>query len=347
MLKDNTIFVLGAAYSKEFGLPLGDGLKEKIISALPRAIEGGGDENLVRLINLQKRPVWGEAANTLRNALPYAASIDNLVEHHKNDIEIVQVAKWAIATVISKEESKSELGSANSVNKLSLKNIGNIRTNGYHDLFKLVVSGVSKDNLKNAFSKLKIITFNYDRTLEVFLRIAVAHHSNLTSLESEEVVSSATILHGYGVLDPQNQIQDLNSTFNAIKDPDQIRIMASGIRTFSEKNISGEDEPLKHLLSEADRVIFLGCAFHRQNLDLIWPDHFRADEIYGTVYVPAPEDPAGHAKPDIATFSKASIQSLESRMGTWNIGGRMPVSMMLDAMTCRQLIARYGVRWTE
>ena len=349
MLAENTVFVLGAAFSREVGLPLGEGLKQKILSALPasRPGDGGGDEKLRWLIDRQPGTAWYDAVRTIRQALPFAASIDNLVEHHQQDETVVQVAKWAIATAIAREEAASDLGDNRVQKQRSLKDLYAIETTGYHDLFRLIVAGVPRARLDQAFSRLKVITFNYDRTLEAFLIRAVAAHSALPVEQAIAIVRQATIHHAYGVLDSQAQLQPFPVRFAPIADPAHIPALAEGLRTFSEKQGPGEAFPIKHMVSRADRVIFLGCAFHRQNMELIRPDELYASEVYGTVYIPAPVDPAGYATPNIDTFSAPSIIALQSALKGWShphIGKEM--AFYLSAMTCRQLIAQYGVRWT-
>lgn len=346
MLKDATVFVLGAAFSKEVGLPLGEGLKEKILGVLPTGPDGGGDQQLRHLLNLQGNPQWYDAATTLRVALPFAASIDNLVEHHQNDPTVVQVAKWAIATAIASEEVSSWLGEGQRRKVVKLNEINRMEASGYHDFFRLIVSGVPAEGLAEAFSRLKIVTFNYDRTLEAFLIRAVAAHSARPIAEAREIVANATILHAYGKLDAEGAIEAAPSLFRSIMMPGQIEQLARGLRTFSEKRISGEDEPIQLMMANAQRIIFLGCAFHRQNLRLIRPPSIQAESVYGTVYVPAPVDPAGHAAPSIYSFSEPTILNLTSVFTEWTNGQRRP-STYLDALTCRQLIAKHGTDWTH
>jgi hypothetical protein len=351
MLEHNTVFVLGAAFSAEMDLPLGDGLKKDIIRILPNGQDGGGDRLLRELIESQGNPLWQDASALLKAALPYAASIDNLVEHHQNDAAVVTVAKWAIARAISLRETICPLGPEYSPRKTGHLESTNLPFTGYHALFRLIVAGVPKNQLQVAFSRLKVITFNYDRTLEVFLARAVAAHSGLAIAEAESVVNQATVFHAYGSLDTTAQIPANRRGFAPLDHRDQIKVLSEGLRTFSEKIRSGEDQGLREEMREADRVVFLGCAFHPQNLRLIRSRGFKAGEVYGTVYVPAPTDPFGHATPSLAEFSATSIDALTKELIEWRDPlaqtGLSAATCYLRPMTNSQLIAHFGMRWCE
>ncbi|WP_156363171.1 hypothetical protein [Brevundimonas sp. Leaf168] len=343
MLRPSTTFVLGAAFSADLGLPLGEGLKLKLVEVLPKNHGEGGNEKLRWLLGQHGNPEWFDASRTLRAALPYAASIDNLVEHHQHDHVLVQVAKWSIACAIALEEQRSAIGSKPAGRALEAGN-----SSVYHQLFRLIVAGVSRRNLDEAFKRLQVITFNYDRTLEAFLVRALAAHSGLSTEAAEEVVSHATILHAYGALG-QDENGNAPRQFTEVQSSDGIEQLARGIRTFSEKVQSGESDLLRHIVRDSERLIFLGCAYHKQNLNLIAPQaQLLADEVYGTVYVPPPADPDHHAAPDLEMFSMPANAALRSTLLHW----RQPFSseetrLFLQPMTCRQLIAQHGINWIE
>jgi len=351
VLKHHTLFVIGAAMSAELGLPLGAKLKENMIGILPIGRDGGGDALLRNLIEQQGNTLWQDAALLIRTALPYAASIDNLVEHHSDNDIVVTVAKWAIARAIGIAETKSDLGPEKPVSRPdSLKIAPEIKETSYHALFRLIVAGVPRRNLGEAFARLQVVTFNYDRTLELFMERAVAHHSGVSAAEARRIVGRATILHAYGVLDPENIVPENRASFQPLTLPGQIQHVAAGLRTFSEKRGSGENHPIIEAMHYAERIIFLGCAFHRQNLALIKPRELTAEDIFGTAYIPAPEDPLHHSRPSLADFSAPTIASVGNELSSWydqmNPNQRSP-NLYFHPMTISQMIAHYGFRWSQ
>jgi len=59
------------------------------------------------------------------------------------------------------------------------------------------------------------------------------------------------------------------------------------VKTTTESTDSGDDEiaDLRHAVNAADRLVFLGFAYHRQNMQLLWPQNAPRREngrVFGT-----------------------------------------------------------------
>lgn len=342
MLKPNTVFVLGAALSAELGLPLGWQLKDQIMRLIPRN-GATPDEPFADLIHANEQT--RSALDNLRAALPLAASIDNLVEHRGDNDQFVSVSKWAIARAISKAELACPLGIK--VGERTLPT-----DNSYAALFQLIVGGVPRHRMEQAFSRLHVVTFNYDRTLEVFLHRAIIAYSGVTADEATGILDQATIVHAYGALGASEEGSVRPRGFRDDRAWQRIAADANGLRTFSEKEDSESIMIIRRELQAAERMVMLGCAFHPQNLRLIQPDITRLSMVYATAYAPPPADRDGHAAPPFDKFSLQQGASLERAVSRWHsqqdhVPSNLRFSFHIEAMTCRQLIALHGGAWTE
>ncbi|MFZ4166989.1 hypothetical protein [Brevundimonas sp. NPDC058933] len=342
MLDNGLVFVLGAGFSAELGLPLGWRLKQAIADIIPSR-KGGGNEH-VSWAFLQDRDVEVamNASEQLRRALPLAASIDNLVEHLSSNKDVVSCAKIGIAATILQSERQSTIfGPAGSGLSVASHNTA------FADLFRLIVGSVPLNRMDYAFSRLKVINFNYDRCLEQFMTRAVMDYSGTDLRRAQEIVSQATILHPYGSLGPLTSKADFGQKLDWI----DIKAVSENIRTFSEEIGSKEHTDIKSLASSASRLVFMGCAYHRQNLDLIRPDTNTLSRVDGTMYSPLPVDPDGHATMSMSAFNEPAISELVSKISDWPRGAslvRMNTRQFrIEALSNRQLIARHGTEWVQ
>lgn len=345
MIRENTLFVLGAGFSAELGLPLGGRLKSDIVGVMPDGVAGGGHQTMSWLVNKG----WDEnsrAASAIRAGLPLAQSIDNFVEHHQADDHIVRIAKWGIALCIAKAEYATGL----SIEPRHHRDRRPVDPdNAYGDLFRLITAGVSIMNLAAAFERLQVITFNYDRTLEIYLRKALQDYSGLDRDAASEIVGRATILHAYGMLGTQSTEQTTKLQFHDGSNAQLVEQDAQGIRTFSESVASDDDERIKAMTATAERVVVLGCALHRQNMALLKPRFSRLVDAYATVYLVPPHDE--HARPSMTDFCEPILSDFKDHMLGWHdqdlVLRRSNFRSHARTMNNRQLIAHFGNRWTE
>lgn len=343
MLRLNTVFVLGAALSSEMGLPLGNGLKNKILDLLPPEHARSGDEAFEFL--RRNRPDVGPSIAALRNALPLAASIDNLVQHRGHDRQFVTVAKWGIARAIALAEQSSLLRHDQAEDQ-PLMPYGN----SYEALFHLIVAGVGIESLPAAFGRLRVVTFNYDRTLEVYLHRAIQAYSGIGADRAADILRRAEIIHAYGALGADNEGSTRTLEFRPDSSPGRIELDAAGLRTFSEKEDSASVNVIRGMVAGAERLIFLGCAFHDQNLRLIQPQLNQLQAVYATAYSPPPPDQ--FAQPAFDRFSLKQADPMRNAIRRWpaqqnHIHVDDRIAFQIEAMTCRQLITMYGSEWRE
>lgn len=280
------VLIVGAGASKEAGLPLGVELKSKIADALDLQFEYGGtltngNPNITRALRLLVQGENGRqgdigphahAAWMIRDAMIQAASIDNFIDAHKDNNLITECGKLSIATCILEAESKSNL-------KIDRTNVNNtinfklLENTWYNAFFKLLVEGCQLKDIGKRLSEVSIITFNYDRCIELYIHAALRVYYGVDMTEASSLLSELKIIHPYGFIGslawPHNYP---NIEFGATPQPHQLIEIANGLKTFTE----GTDEKhsaikeIRSLINKADRLAFLGFAFNKQNLDLLY-----------------------------------------------------------------------------
>src|SRR5262249_46984985 len=121
MLRNKTVFVVGAGASKEFDLPLGYDLGLQIQRALDIKFEMGnrlvsGDGQIYTWLQrhvqqLGERDVnpWLYACWRICEAIPHHNSIDNLIDNYAGEEKVELCGKLGIAKLMLVAEQKSKL----------------------------------------------------------------------------------------------------------------------------------------------------------------------------------------------------------------------------------------------
>jgi hypothetical protein len=138
---------------------------------------------------------------------------------------------------------------------------------------------IPRGNVSSAFDNICFIIFNYDRCVEYFLLHAL---QKLYGMESEEeakaIVDNLDIEHPYGVI-------DRNIPFGAIKAT--YHDMAESIKIYTEQAANAViTDSLIAKVKSATHIVFLGFAFHNQNMKLLKPTEpmTASKRIFGTAY---------------------------------------------------------------
>jgi hypothetical protein len=283
---DPLVLVLGAGASKEVGLPIGTELTKSIAEALNFKIDyflrlTGGDDRIRECIyKLAQAPNnshatpddYYRAAMKIREAMPLALSIDNFIDSHRADNKIAQIGKLAISACILRAEKGSTLylDRSNLYNKLDFENIAGT---WFASLFSLISQYCSYEELEIRFSRLTVISFNYDRCFKHFLRQALLTYYSLTELQAESIASKVSILHPYGSVG-RMRFETGGSGIDYGEQPvsDDLLKSAEGIKTFTESTDPAAEEikTLRESIANAKTLVFLGFGFHPMNLELLY-----------------------------------------------------------------------------
>lgn len=357
MFHKKTVFVLGAGFSQEFKMPVGGGLAGAIGALL--SSDGPKEARFRNLMRAELR--LGERVDRvcrdMAGALKYALSIDNLVEHYSTHEDFPLVAKHAIARAILDAERKANIKAARA-GAQGYELSESCAKSAAAAITLLALRGVSRGNIHEAFRNVAFINFNYDRCFDAYIYTHLREYSLLSHKEVLEILEDLSVWRPYGHLGPISGPEGPDRTIMPLGAPeDDERLMrllpfASKLKTFSESEASPGHEEAKRWIAEAEQIIFLGCAYHPQNLELLGdqPLPGRRPRIYGTYYRPPPTDPGGQAQPSMAEFIGPGLEALADRLlqrlcepGMHRFEDGAP---NLHGLTCRQLVDMYEHTWT-
>lgn len=311
MFNRATTFVIGAGCSREYGLPLGDGLKERIATKLqnlrhphtrrPRdefVISFDDDEDTefskaVMKVAGDEWPVWFTIGAEMADGLRHASSIDRYLDIHRNDPIKVKLGKMAIARCLIHAEKSSSLPSEPH-EALDLGEIARV-ADGPHWLHQLLLrmqEGVRLENFHEVLNNLTFICFNYDRVIEHYLYHAIQSLGGLSNDQTTNIMRNLRIFHPYGSLGRLEWQPDIHGGgpgiyFGAnIDDSNTIASLGEDLRIFTE-TIQENDEirGIRAAMFESETIVFMGFSFLEQNLALIRPHgRSRAEKVYATSF---------------------------------------------------------------
>lgn len=295
MFKSNTVVVLGAGASNEIGLPLGTHLKRSISKIcrfkfdFGRFVAGDGEffDELRRCEHFRTSDGANRiqrACQKISNGIGFVSSVDNFLEMHANDPDIQLCAKCAIASLVLRGERKSDLyvDQSNAYNRLSADVLDG---KWYQELAHVLFEGVREGDVSDALGRVTFVSFNYDRCLEWFLLQAMTGVYALDRSKAEQLLSSSTVLHPYGDIGAVSWASG-RSDFYGCESHGSLGQIASRILTYTEKATPQVVQRVRSAIQKAEMVVFLGFAFHAQNMDLLLSDDLdgtrQASTIIGT-----------------------------------------------------------------
>jgi hypothetical protein len=284
MLDRPTVFVIGAGAGHGLKMPLGDRLSEIIADKVNIHKDGtnllsGNNEILEIVERLARTKKIGltefiSAGRMIASGVRHSRSIDNYVHTHRDKPMVGCVAKVAIVHTILKAERDSALWINPSKHPYEFQDEPSVRQSWMYDFFTLLQDQIiESENLDQIFDNLSIINFNYDRCIEHFLLRALLDlfptkgEGILTELINEKL----TIIHPYGIIGklPWQTRQDA-VPFGAEQRRHDIAQLSTQIRTYHEQITDNEElRKIRTLIADAERIIFLGFHFHKQNMELL------------------------------------------------------------------------------
>lgn len=341
MLRQKTLFIVGAGGSKEFGLPLGGELAGRIASALNYETDTfgtmqGGDGNVLRALHRECRDnnengsAFAVACRRICDAIPHHNSIDNLIDNHADEPRVAFCGKLAIAHQILAGERSSSLyiSPSNTYNEIGFNRVANTWLPA---LFKMMQDGVSRTNVERFFENAAFITFNYDRCIEHYFYRALRKAYTLTEAQAAQIVGRASIQHVYGSVGalPWQTTTSLQHAAFGSEDVD-LRTAAKSLRTYSEHN---DDDAamtgIRNTVQASEAVVFLGFGYLRTNLELLWP-HNESDPtlVLGSTY----------------GLSEFNISQVRDQLRGWYSNKLLSVDgvVLPHASTAKSLLDGYG-----
>ncbi len=283
-MENKTVFVIGAGASNEAKLPTGFELKDRITNLLNMQFDfnrqKSGDHlivaalrELVRLddgrngdINPHLHEAWH-----IRDALSQAISIDNFIDSQRGNEKIAICGKLGIVRAILDAERKSLLYFDRFDRNPGL-NFSKLGATWYVPFFQLLTENCQLEDLAERVKNVVAIIFNYDRCFEHYLFNAFQNYYRISADESASIVKSISIYHPYGSVGTLPWAGSKGAIeFGAEPNQTQLLALANEIKTFAEGTDpdSSDIADIKSHMSDADKLVFIGFAFHKLNMDLI------------------------------------------------------------------------------
>ncbi len=204
------------------------------------------------------------------DGLATSPSIDVYIDNHAGDEACAFVGKVGIAACLVEAERQSGLRE----DAKGVVSLGALKNTWFARLFNIMASGVRATAIHEMFANVSFVSFNYDRCLEQYFRHAIASRFHIGVDKAGEIVNQhCRIVHPYGSLGPLAGSEG-NIGFGVHLQPqyhgeaDAVRTMADRLLTFTESR-AARAEDAKELIRAATRAVFLGFAFHAQNVELL------------------------------------------------------------------------------
>lgn len=285
-----TVLVLGAGSSCEVSLPSGDKLKGEISQLLRYSIDdfrrvAGLDAEIHRAYNTLSREgayqsinPYLQASRKIIGGLPLVFSIDNFLDIRRGDKDVEICGKLAIARAILSAEAASKMATSRTRESISMPAL---EQTWFAKFFQLLCEGCSVDELGTRLSGIAVVIFNYDRCFEHFLYYALQAAYGVKPEEAARLVATVEIYHAYGTVGVLPWQQEGNLAwspkgprvpFGGAPEGYEIDLIpiAKNLKTFTESTDAEIAGSVRKLVAEADRLIFLGFAFHGLNLQFLF-----------------------------------------------------------------------------
>ena len=294
MFRARTVFVVGAGASIEVGMPVGSTLLETIVKLTEirfdrwQQVQGSPavtealKRSLVNQDDTEEINRHLEAGWQLAKSAKLALSIDNLIDALE-DPKVELMGKIGIAQAILEAEKASPKFKPVDAPQDGI-DISKFDDTWYNSLSKLLTENVRKSEIGDIFHNLEIINFNYDRCLEQYLQYSLSEYYGVSVEQVRAVMSKLPIHRPYGSVGklPWQQGEGAKVEFGR-PTPASVASVSKELRTFTEQvHDDGALEAIRRAVSTADRVVFLGFGFHRQNVQLIAASVQSHAEILGT-----------------------------------------------------------------
>jgi len=283
---DKTIYVIGAGASKEASLSTGHELKSIISRLLDIQFNGytqvSGDRLIVQALtqyvqrsicNFQDINPFLKEAWHIRDALPQAISIDNFIDSQKGNEKLALCGKLGIVKSILEAEKDSSLYFKKERVDSTI-DFNSIKETWYVPFFQLITENCSINDLEERLKSVSLVIFNYDRCIEHYLFYALINYYKIYEETASNLLSHIEFYHPYGVVGPLPwQKTDNPTDFGNISDSIKLLSIAENIKTFTEGTDpeSSNIVQIRNDIKEAKRIVFMGFAFHKLNMELLKP----------------------------------------------------------------------------
>lgn len=246
MISTNTVLILGAGASQPYGFPLGRQLLNRICQQL------GPEKHTIDqykvLIDLGRTSTDIE---NFRNALRYSdyGSVDEFLEYNPDYMDL---GKLVIASALIPYEDEKRLFPPHAQ---------------ADHWYKLLADALEVKSKAVCDNQLSVLTFNYDRSLEVYLLTVIQERRHCSLSEAVGILQSIPIVHLYGDLGQFGGTSQDAQKYSPDLETARVKAAAGSMKIMheSEDQTPEFDEGVE-LLEKAERICFLGFGYHPTNV---------------------------------------------------------------------------------
>lgn len=283
-----TVFVVGAGASTEFGpsFPVGTELASRIEARLGielKQYRSGDAATIIHYLMTSGGVQSGHIAaiSRIRDGIQSFDSIDDFINEWNDVPNIVDVAKLCITTEIYDAEKASSLFDILKNPADGAEVLRNYRESWLGKLVRYINPSSRRRDLVDSLSKAIFVTFNYDRTIEFYLEKYLRYVIGLNQVDVDAAIKSINIHHVYGRVpgsfcgDRKDNGRIWEYELNGCRD---------SIRTYTEEISSKTIKEISHSVSKAEKLVMLGMAYHRQNMDVLFSEGVPKCSAWATTF---------------------------------------------------------------
>lgn len=345
MFRQRILFVVGAGASAEFDLPIGSDLAGRIADRLRihRDSDAFGrsthaDRNLLlqfQRADPENKTRYVAAFQLISGGVRLTNSIDDFLDIHQKNLYANRVGKAAIVKSILAAERASKLffSRENIYNKMDM---GKAEGTWLIKFVRMLGRSVRLEDIEAIFKNVSFIVFNYDRCIEHFLLNALQQLYSIPEERAAEILSTLNIIHPYGDVGELATSQNPGVHFGGnVHDADSENFvdLAKRIRTYTEVKEGEAKENVDIAFQDSETWVFLGFAFHEQNLRLLMPGTGHSSK---TIFATA----LGMSESDLGVTRRRILQMFFKENSHTTMKPRLERSMHSD-LSCAALFDYY------
>jgi len=258
MIKDKTVFILGAGASVVYGFPTGEELKNEILRLNIDVCYNAANEPL----GPNHSPLWKYIFDKCGKDIIFdfmssfkksgKTSVDAFIEHRR---EFLTIGKILISLKLINYENEDSLFNTDS------------KDNWYEYIYGKLNSKYDDFDKNN----VSFITFNYDRSLEHYLLTCIKYSYDKSEKEAADTLQFIPIIHLYGTLGhlPALGNDKNNRPFNQVSTSKEIETCIDNIKIIHEGVDLEKDKEFNKaykLITDARMICFLGFGYDEINL---------------------------------------------------------------------------------
>ena len=254
-----TVLFLGAGASLEYGFPLGPRLRTDVLNNL----SGQGGSALLKKCGIDE-----ESIRLFGRALRYGKyeTIDAFLEQKP---QFRKAGSLLVANTLIQSE-RTDLFQTN--------------PDGWYER---LYGTLALDQGSPGVLPVSIVTLNYERSLEHYLRERITYGPDHIEKAAIEKLQSIPIVHAHGTLGsyPEVKYGDLGAN-NSDALLSAVRNAAESLRIVTDRlSDSAAFQEARRLVHEAKNIIFLGFGYHKATIDAMFAGCDQKDkELFGTAF---------------------------------------------------------------